>query len=472
MALPAFLTISYIKGLLGRSLLLGAIALTLVNCSRPSSSATDTETASPQTLQIFWNQGFYPEEDQALQKIIDDWEAETNITVELSFYSSDDILNQTTVALENGEPPDIVFAHRADYTLQPRWAWDGRLVDVSDVIEPYQDSYTDAALEAAYLYNHAEDKRGYYGVPIEQQTIHIHYWRNLLEDAGFKDTEIPQDWESFWAFWAQAQDSLQQKGVTDVYGLGLTLSIQGSDTYYFFEQVLDAYDVELFTEDGEFQGDDPIVQQKIQSVLDWTAQFYENEYVPEDAVTWLDSDNNVKFLNQETLMTPNPTLSIPASQRADENLYLKNIATLPFPNEPDGDPMSYLASIKQALIFTDAQNPEAAKEFLSYLLQPERLNTYVKGSLGRWFPVMNGALDDPFWTDSTDPHISVAVQQFTQSPTRPFYHALNPAYSEVQAENIWGQAIERVVIDGESAEAATGEAIASIQKILAEWEEE
>ncbi|MBI4780840.1 MAG: hypothetical protein HY785_05900 [Oscillatoriophycideae cyanobacterium NC_groundwater_1537_Pr4_S-0.65um_50_18] len=59
---------------------------------------------------------FYAEEDQALQKAIANWEQQSHTKVELSLFSSDDILNQAVIALENGAPPDILFAHRADYT--------------------------------------------------------------------------------------------------------------------------------------------------------------------------------------------------------------------------------------------------------------------------------------------------------------------------------------------------------------------
>ena len=454
-----------------RPLVASLAVLSIVACEVDSAPDLAYQRDTPETLRIFWNQGFYPEEDLALQRIVEAWEAETNIPVELTLYSADDILNQTTVALERGNPPDIVLAHRADYTLQPRWAWDGKLLDVSDVLEPYQNEYSASALEAAYLYNQQTQERRYYGVPIKQQTIHIHYWRHLLQEAGLDEAQIPQDWQGFWTFWQQAQETVHKTGKSDIYGLGLTLSTQGSDTYYFFEQVIDAYDVELFTESGQFRGADPAVRAGLIEVLDWTAQFYRGNYVPEDAVSWLDSDNNVKFLNQATLMTPNPSLSIPASQRGDDTLYTQHIATRAFPNEPDGEPMNYLVTVKQALIFAESQNPEAAKAFLRYLLEPDRLNEYVKGSLGRWFPVMDSALQDPFWSDPADPHLSVALQQFTQSPTRPMYHAVNPAYSEVQAENIWGQAIGHVVMDGWSAEQAVDEAIAQIQKILAEWED-
>ena len=447
--------------------------LSIVACtdSPIDGSASESDETST-TLRIFWNQGFYPEEDLALQRIVSAWEAETNISVELTLYSSDDILNQTEAALASGNPPDIVFAHRADYTLQPQWAWKGQLMDVSDVLEPYADEYSPAALEAAYLYNQTTGERSYYGVPIEQQTIHIHYWRNLLQESGLDESQIPQDWTGFWAFWQQAQQTVQKAVKPDIYGLGLTLSVQGSDTYYFFEQVMDAYDVNLFTEDGQFQGEDPDVRAKLIQVLDWTTQFYRNAYVPEAAVDWLDADNNISFLNQRTIMTPNPSLSIPASQREEDLLYEQQIVTQAFPDEPDGESMTYLVSVKQALIFSESRNPAAAKAFLGYMLEPQRLNEYVKGALGRWFPVMDSALSDPFWSDPADPHVSVAVQQFIQNPTRPFYHAVNAAYSQVQSENIWGQAIGRVVIENWSTEKAVDKAIAQIEEILAEWEDE
>ena len=447
----------------------GIMALSIVACTSRATPDVVEDTIAP--LRIFWNQGFYPEEDLALKTIVNAWKAETGIPVELAFYSSDDILNQTNVALENGTPPDVVFAHRVDLTLQPLWAWEGKLVDVSDVIEPYRNDYSPAALEAAYLENRAAGTRSYYGVPIEQQTIHIHYWRSLLKEAGLDEAQIPQEWDAFWEFWRQAQVGLHKAGKSDVYGLGLTLSIQGTDTYYLFEQVMDAYDIALFSETGQFRGNDPDVRAALIKVLNWTTQFYQGDYVPKDAVKWLDSDNNIKFLNQAVLMTPNPSLSIPASQRQDATLYNQQIATQPFPNEPDGDPMTYLVSVKQALIFTESQNPEAAKAFLSYLLKPERLNEYVKGSLGRWFPVMDSALADPFWQESTDPHVSVAVQQFTQSPTQPFYQALNPAYSRVHTENVWGQALGRVVVDGWSVEDAVDAAIATIQEMMSDWDD-
>jgi multiple sugar transport system substrate-binding protein len=433
-------------------------------------SAPDVEPAAtqPEALRIFWRRGFFPEEDQALQKVVADWERKSSIPVELSLLSPDDVLNQAIVALENGNPPDIVFAHRADYTLEPRWAMEDQLVDVSDVVATVQDQYSPLALKAAYQYNKATQKQSYYGVPIELQVMHIHYWRDRLAQLGLSDADIPKDWDGFWQFWQQAQTSLKQQGNSEVYGLGLTLSPASSDSFFLFEQILEAYDIELLNEQGDLQVDDPKVRQGVIQSLTWLTQLYQQQYIPPGSLNWVDSDNNVNFLNHNTLMTANPSLSIPVSQKKDPNLYQKQIATREFPNEPDGEPPRYLVSVKQALILKEAKHTQAAKDFLTYFIQPDRLNTYLTNSLGRWFPPMPNALKSAFWKDTTDPHLAIAIQQFARE-TRPFYHVLNPAYSQVQAESVWGQAIQQVIVDGKSPEVAVDEAIVRIKKIFEEW---
>jgi len=452
------------------SFLTAVLTTAIVACHSDTANLPQEAPASPATLRIFWNQGFYAEEDQALQKVIAAWEQQSNTKVELSLFSSDDILNQTVIALENNSPPDIVFAHRADYTLQPRWALEGKLADVSDVVRSVEKQYSPAALNAAYLYNKTTQQHSYYGVPIELQTIHVHYWRDFLEQINRRDADIPNDWDGFWQFWQRSQQQIRQQG-EPVYGLGLPLSSKASDTFFLFEQLLEAHNLQLLNDQGELQLNDPAVRQGLIDVLDWLTRLYQEGYVPKAALNWVDSDNNVTFLNRTALMTVNPSLSIPTSQRADPEVYRQQLVTRPFPNKPDGSPMTYLVSVKQAVIFSNSQNAIAAKDLLTYLIQPDRLNTYIEESLGRWFPVMPAALNKPFWQNAQDPHISVGIQQFQNHPTRPFYHVLNPAYSQVQAENVWGNAMQRVLVDRQSPATAVDEAISRIDRIFEEWED-
>jgi multiple sugar transport system substrate-binding protein len=445
------------------------LLVVLTCCTLSRTPAIDATAPTPAGLRIYWRRGLFPEEDQALQQMIATWERQSSIPVKLSLLSPDDVLNQAVIALENGNPPDIVFAHRTDYTLEPRWALEDKLVDVSDVLATVKDQYNPLALDAAYLYNKAEQKKSFYGVPIEIQALHIHYWRDRLAQLGLSEANIPDEWDEFWQFWQQAQNQLHQMGDSKVYGLGLTISPASSDLFVLFEQILEAYNIKILNTKGELQLKEPAVRQGIIKAITWLTQLYDNRFIPPESLNWVDSDNNVSFLNRNIVMTANPSLSIPVSQRDDANLYLKNIATRALPNKPDGEPMRSLISVKQALIFKNAKNIKAAKDFLTYFIEPDRLNTYLINSRGRSFPPMPSALKNAFWKNAADPHVSTAVKQL-QGSVRLFSHILNPAYAQVQAESVWGQAIQRVIVEGQAPEAAVDEAIDRIEAIFDEWQ--
>ena len=190
--------------------------------------------------------------------------------------------------------------------------------------------------------------------------------------------------------------------------------------------------------------------------------------MPPKAVNWSNSDNNTSFLNRKTLMTINPSMSIPGSQQEDEEIYLNQMRTIEFPNNPNEAATTYLVSVKQPVIFTSSPNPELAKNFLSYLVKPDNLGPYIKGAKGRYFPIMPKLWKDPFWSNTKDPHISVASQQFTESKTRLLHNSINPAYSQIDSENIWGKAMEKVLTKSLSPTAATDQAINRIKEIFAQ----
>ena len=455
-----------VKKLVG--LLLSGLLLT--NCVENKTELTPDITPTPtpdDTLTIWWNRSYYLQEDEALEAIIEAWQKKTGKKVSFHLISQDDIVKDTLNALKAGNPPDIVYADRADDSMASLWAWDGKLADVTDVVEPLKSVYSDAALQSVQLYNHQAQKRSTYAIPLKQQTVHIHYWRDLLEEAGFQEEDIPTKWDEFWRFWQQVQDNLRAKGRTEIYSFGFPMSSEASDTHSIFEHILDAYDVQLLDDAGNLQLHHPQVRQGVIQALNWYAQFYQNGYVIKDVDNWTDASNNTEFLNQNVVLTLNPSLSIPGSQREEEEIYYHQMATIPFPKEPDGEPLKQIVAIKQIILFESSPNKEIAKDLLSYLLQPENLSTYLERSLGRYFPVMPVVAAKPFWNDPADPHISVANQQF-HSYTRSYYQTLNPAYTIVQAHGIWGQALERMIIKGWSAEEAGDKAIAQIEEIFAQ----
>ncbi|NER78428.1 MAG: carbohydrate ABC transporter substrate-binding protein [Leptolyngbya sp. SIO1D8] len=454
----------HLRNLVGISLL----ALTSIVACQNSTGNTGGNSSSSDGLEIWWSEGYYPEETEAIRQAVNNWSEEAGIPAEILFYSEKDLAQQSESAIAAGNPPDILYGYTFDFSLIPQLAWEGKLADTTDIIEPQESLYSPEALSSVSYQNNQAGNRSYYAVPISQQSTHIHYWKPLLAQINQDPDNIPTDWDNFWQFWVDAQVAIRESGADDIYALGLPMSRAATDTSYQFEQFLEAYNVTLISEDGQLLADNANVRSGIiQALTDYT-RFYLEGDVPPNASDWGDPDNNQFFLSRLTLMTANPTMSIPGSQRQDPTTYNEQMVTILWPDKPNDQPMRYVTSIKQVAILADSDQLDAAKSFVSYLIQPDVLSAYIEGAQGRVFPVMPELLQESIWTDESDPHTAVASQQFQR--TRPFPTVYNPAYSQVQAENIWGEMIRSVIVEGVSPEDATDNAIATIKQIFSEWE--
>lgn len=467
--------------------LLFTLTFSLVTCTgsqtqvspttQATSQKTEQTTEEKPILNIWWSQGFLPEENQAITDLVSAWEKETGMKANLRLEAENNLLSSTRTAIEKNKTPDVLLIYSADADLFPILAWQNQLADVSDIIEPIKDNFTPSALESVNYQNSVQDKkRSYYAVPIAQQAPHIFYWRNLLAEAGFTDPKLPKNWEEFWQIWPKAQQQLRQKGNNNIYGMGLTISPLGADTSLAFEQFLEAYNVKIVAEYGKLIIDNPGNREGIIAALKQYADTYKSGYIPPNVVEWKDSGNNVSFLEGESLMTINSTLSIPLTQKQENNPYNKNsrdlyyqkIAMTEWPNKPNGQPLTSILGIKQAVIFENSKNKEAAKSFLSFLLKQENLDNFLQALKGRLFPVISKVLQEPYWKDPSDPHLSGANNQFFKE-TRPPYQVFNPAYSEVTAQQIWAKAIISIIKDGVTPEDAADKAIDQISQIFANW---
>lgn len=446
-------------------------SLLIVACDRSITSNRDLVNAAStnnKVLKIWWDKGFTLEEDEALQQIVSNWEKQSGNKVKLSFYSTDELSQKAERELRTGDLPDLIAMFKSEKSLTARLAWEGKLADVSDVIAPVKSLYSENVLKTVNFYNQIERKRSYYALPIHQATIHVYYWRDLLEKVGHSNKDIPTDWDGFWQYWTLRQNDLKAKNI-NIYGLGLPLSVAAGDTYQTFEQLLEAYDVQILDANGQLQVDQPQVRQGIIKILNWYRQAYKQGYLPPDALHWLNPDNNRNLLNRKVLMTTNDTLSIATALRFDPIAYKQKLGVLELPNKPSGEKMRYLITVQQVILFANSQNQKIAKDFLAYLIQPKVIGDYLKVAGGRHSPVLKPNWQDPFWTNPQDPHVATATKTINEGQTRLFYTFTNPAYSMVLKENVWGHALKKVLVDEISTAQAADEAILRIQQIFAQW---
>ena len=429
-------------------------------------------------LTVWWGKGFYKAEDDALFAAIKKFEAKNpKIKIDLSLYAPQEMVPKSVAALDAGNPPDVAYGDVYDFQVTAKWAYDGKLEDVSSIIDPMRAKFEPSALSTTFLYNNAAQKRAYYAYPIKQQTMHIQYWKDMLADSGFKESDIPKDWKGYWDFWCdKVQAGYRQKSGNRAFGIGQPLGVDSSDSFFSFLTFMDAYNVKLVNDSGKLLVDDPAVRQGlINTLTDYTA-VYARGCTPPSSTNWKDPDNNVAFHNKTTVLTHNATISIAAKWLDDMNNaaltpeqratakanYEQKIATAGFPNKPDGSKMVYRAAVKTGVIFSAAKNKEGAKKFVAFMLDDANLTPYVEGSLGRWFPVTKAAQQSAFWKG--DPHRLAVYNQFMNG-TSPFEFTKNYKFTVLNNENVWAKAANRVLSEKVPVDKAVDEMIARIKVV-------
>ena len=453
-------------------------SMMLVFLAAAACSVASGPAMAQEKLTVWWTKGFYKSEDDALLEAVRKFEQQTGVSIDLSQYPVQDMIPKTVSALDAGTPPDVDFADVYDFQVTGKWAFEGKLEDLSDVLTPIKDKFAPNTIETTYLFNDKAKNRAYYAFPLKQQTMHIQYWIDMLATAGFKEADIPTTWKEYWAFWCDTvQPAYRRKTGSRVYGIGQPMGVDSSDSYYSFLTFVDAYNVKLVGDDGKLLLDAPNVKPGLVGALRDYTSIYSKGCTPPSSTSWKDPDNNVAFHNKTTVMTHNATISIaakwlddanneslPAEQRAQARKnYAELIRTAGFPKKPDGTAMVYRAAVKTAVVFAQARNKPRAKEFVRFLLQDENLTPYVEGALGRWFPVTKAAQERPFWQE--DAHRKAVYDQF-KAGTVTFEFTRNYKFTVLNNENVWAKAMNRVVSEKVPVETAVDEMLARIKTVV------
>jgi multiple sugar transport system substrate-binding protein len=150
-------------------------------------------------LVVWWNEGFYPQEDEAVRETIAAFEQDSGKHVELVFYEQAELPEKLKTALAAGRPPDFAFGSvMSNYISE--WAFDDRLVDLTDTVGHFSDLFDPDALNWFVLLNRKTGQRALYALPWGRSTNHVHVWKSLLEQGGTLE-DIPKEWSAFWSFW-------------------------------------------------------------------------------------------------------------------------------------------------------------------------------------------------------------------------------------------------------------------------------
>jgi multiple sugar transport system substrate-binding protein len=425
--------------------------------------------AAATTAEVWWVQGFIPEEDVSFKKIVADYQKASGNTIDLSIIPFAPGRQKIVAAITSGVVPDMFTNNPTE--IVGLYAWDDKLVDLTDVVETQKKEFTETALLNTYCYNNVTKKRSYYGVPFTTATLPNHIWRPLIEKAGYKIADIPKTWDAYYDFFKDVQKKLRAQGERNVYGLGLNVTTNGNDPNNVFNYFLIAYGGEgIVSRDGKLHVDDAKVREAVVKALEYPTKAYKDGFVPPGALNWNDADDNNAFHAKQIVMDLDGTISTEVavlSQGKKEDY--DDIVTMGLALSNDGRPVPAHAGIACGLIPKGAKNDTVAKEFLKYFIQPQVNNEWLKTGLGRNIPCMPVVVkEDPWWLKD-DPHRAAYVQQGLLGPTLPQFWAYNPAYAQVQNEHTWSTGWMDIIQGGMTPQAAAEKAFKRVEEIFAKY---
>jgi multiple sugar transport system substrate-binding protein len=450
-----------------RSAISGSLDLaTIAPLARPYIANAQAKTA------VCWlNQGFLPQEDAAMRKVAEDYIKESGNKLDYSIMPFMALNQKTISALTSGDVPDLVFMD-APSSILPQNAWNDKLVDVSDVVKPYESQLSETAKLCSTFYNKETKKRSYYLCPIKQGATPFHIWGDLVEKAGMKMSDVPPRWNDTWSFFKETQKPLRAKGMRKVYALGMQITTVGpNDGNNLFAHFLIANGgQDIVTSDGKLHTDDPKVREAAIRSVEYMTNVYKEGYVPPEALTWNDADDNNAYHEKLFVMDLDGTLSTELAMIKNKKAYYEEAVVMGLPNRNDGSPMPCFQGAGGGYIPRGAKNVTVAKDFMKYFMQPEVMNENLKGGLGRWAPVIQQVMkDDPWWLDTKeDPHRAPYVQEML-GPSIPQYQGFNPAWGQANAEQLWGNCHADVIKNGMTPAAAVDKAFKRAEAIFAKF---
>ena len=286
------------------------LSLSVGGCSFTGANPATSQTSNDRELLIWWSEGYYPEETDAIESITRKWEKASGNKVKLVFFNDGEISQRATEILNGGPKPDLLYGYSVGDSHGPTFAYKDFLVKTDDIIEDFKSDYSPGIIENITFLNKDAGGRFPYSVPLSVSSAYIHYWKDLLQEANETDLtiNIPDTWNEFWEFWGINQQKAIQAGFVDIKGIGLPMASSTSDTHILFDFFLEAHEANIISQSGELLLRKPEEREKVIQAMKNYTSFYKKGWVPTKATEWGDVDNNINFLSSLSLMTANPTL--------------------------------------------------------------------------------------------------------------------------------------------------------------------
>ncbi len=411
--------------------------------------------SAQETTLRWWSPQGAPAQVAAYQTQIAAFEAANpGIRVEFETTSDEGYAPQLAAAFSSGEVPDIV-THLPSFAVQSYY--DAGLVEpFDDVIAAIgEDDYYPGANN---VFRAADDR--YVGTGIGNTAANMLWIRtDLMEAAGI--TEIPRTWDELLA----ACEAMQTGGI---YFAPLPYG-QNSMTSLIFIGFIHGAGGQVFTPEGEVAIDSP----ETRAALDFYAKM--RECSPPGATSYSWGESLTAFVSGATA-TGIYAGRVLANVAEQNPAIAEHIAAAEYPTISEDVPHWTFNDFPSIFIPAQSQNKEEAKAFAAFLLEPPGYIEQLHAAPGHVLPVLQSISTNPDYLDNAIiQNYPDEVELMAEAAANGFNlgyesteHQSNPKAGEVINSNIIADLVQRVVLNGESADAVLPETAAAIEAIMAE----
>jgi multiple sugar transport system substrate-binding protein len=187
-----------------------------------------------------------------------------------------------------------------------------------------------------------------------------------------------------------------------------------------------------------------------------------HKIIPPGAINWDNAGNNNAYQSGQIAFASNPS-SILAWLQANKPDLAK--ATV-LENIPAGPAGSFGEVDCWALgIFKDSKVPDIAKEALAYVIDPDHYSKFINLAAGRYVPIFKKLTDTKFWKE--DPYYHTYPNMAETGRIMAYAGQPTGAFGEVMRQYILTDAIQGVIVQGQSVDDAVNAADKKIQAIYA-----
>jgi multiple sugar transport system substrate-binding protein len=358
----------------------------------------------------------------------------TGVEVKVDFVGWEDINQQTAVTSNSGAGPDIIIG----FSDAPHIYVD-KLIELSDIAD-YLGKRYGGWLFLAEKYGKRNKSNSWIGLPFGASSGPIVYRKSIVNAVGFE--KIPEDHAGY----LDLCRKLQKAGKPAGFALGNAVG----DANGFASWLLWSHNASLLDEEGNLV----INSKETVAALKYLKELYPTFIA--GTPSWNDVSNNRAYSSQEISLTANGVslyfalkndpATAAIAEDTEHQLLPKGLAA--------SSPMGGLAL--NAMVFKHSPYPNAAKAFLTFMLEKEQYEPWLNANSGYWSQPLAAYTEAAVW--SGDPKVKI-FQNVMKNQYWPGYKGpISTATGAVNADYVLVQMCASVATDAATPEAAAAEA--------------